>query len=146
MYCPFTKIKHILTFHPTSLERFLRASWGAVSQTAVLTVPQIKLNLQLSRCAFFYVNKTNILSIMCLAAFSPHLCLVFSLSCKSNALEFISLVKRNFQIRERCTGTELKKCLGLNLFYSLSSPSPDFLTYSKNLAWVEKYVFLKSLE
>ena len=34
-------------------EQFLRAIWDAVSWTAVLILPQIKLNLQLSRCAFF---------------------------------------------------------------------------------------------
>ena len=52
MYSSFTKIKHILTFHPTSLEQFLRAIWGAVSQTTVLIVPQTT-NLQLSLFAFF---------------------------------------------------------------------------------------------
>ena len=41
-----------------SLEQSLRAIWGAVSQAAVLTLPQIKLNLQLSSCASFLVNNT----------------------------------------------------------------------------------------
>ena len=36
----------------TSLEQFLKAIWCAVSQSAVLILPQINLNSQLSRCAF----------------------------------------------------------------------------------------------
>ena len=52
IYCPFTKITYILSF-PTSLEQLLRAIWDPVSQTSVLILPQIKLNLQLSRYAFF---------------------------------------------------------------------------------------------
>ena len=47
---------YILTFPLVSLELFLRAIWGAVSQAAVLILPQIKLNLQFSHCAFFKVN------------------------------------------------------------------------------------------
>ena len=35
-----------------SLEQFLRAIWGTVSQTAALILPPIKLNSQLSHCAF----------------------------------------------------------------------------------------------
>ena len=38
---------------PASLEQFLTALWGAVFQAAVLILPQIKLNLQSSCCAFF---------------------------------------------------------------------------------------------
>ena len=53
MYSPFTKITYILTFPPTSLEQFLRAIWNAVSRATVLILPQIKLNLQLSRRALF---------------------------------------------------------------------------------------------
>ena len=53
MYSPFTKITYILSFPPTSLEQFLRAIWGAVSQAAVLIFPQIKFTSQLSHCAFF---------------------------------------------------------------------------------------------
>ena len=49
MYSPFTKIAYILTFPPISLGQFLRA----LSQASVLILPQIKLNLQLSRSAFF---------------------------------------------------------------------------------------------
>ena len=41
---------------PTSLEHFLRAIWSAVSWDAVLILPQIKLNLQLSGCAFFFLS------------------------------------------------------------------------------------------
>ena len=48
MYSPFTKITHILTFSPASLEQFLRAISDAVSWAAVLILPQIKLNLHLS--------------------------------------------------------------------------------------------------
>ena len=50
----FTKITYILTFPPTSSERFLRAIWNAVSQAIVLILPQIKLNSQLSRCTLFF--------------------------------------------------------------------------------------------
>ena len=39
---------------PTSLEQFLRAIRNAVSQAAVLILPQIKLNSQLSHCAFLF--------------------------------------------------------------------------------------------
>ena len=49
MYSPFTKIAYILTFPPISLGQFLRA----LAQASVLILPQIKLNLQLSRSAFF---------------------------------------------------------------------------------------------
>ena len=35
-----------------SLEQLLRALWGTVFQAAVLMLPPIKLNSQLSRCAF----------------------------------------------------------------------------------------------
>ena len=54
MYSPFTKITYILTFSPTSSGQFLRAIWNAVSQATVLILPQIKLNSQLSHCAFFF--------------------------------------------------------------------------------------------
>jgi len=57
MYSPFDKITYILypsPPNPISLEQFLRAMWGAVSQAAVLILPQIKLNPQLSHCAFFF--------------------------------------------------------------------------------------------
>ena len=39
-----------------SLEKYLRAIIGIVFQAEVLILPQIKLNLQLSHCVFFYVN------------------------------------------------------------------------------------------
>ena len=46
---------HIYTdlYPSASLEQFLTAIWGAVFQAAVLILPQIKLNLQSSCCAFF---------------------------------------------------------------------------------------------
>ena len=47
MYSPFTKVTHILTFSPASLEQFLRAICDAVSWAAVLILPQMKLDLQL---------------------------------------------------------------------------------------------------
>ena len=50
---PSPKITCILTFLPTSLEQFLRATWDAVSGATALILPQIKLNSQLSCCAFF---------------------------------------------------------------------------------------------
>ena len=59
MYSPFSKIIYILSFPSTSLEEFLRAIWGAVSQAAVLILPQIKLNPQLLHCAFFSVENAN---------------------------------------------------------------------------------------
>ena len=53
MYSPFTKITYILSLPLTSLEQFLRARWGAVSWASILILPQIKLNLKSSHCAFF---------------------------------------------------------------------------------------------
>ena len=41
-------------FPPGSLGQFLRDIWSAVSWAAVLILPQIKLNSQLSHCAFFF--------------------------------------------------------------------------------------------
>ena len=49
---PFTKITYAV-LPLISLEEFLRAIRGAVSWAAAPTLPQIKLNLQLSCCAFF---------------------------------------------------------------------------------------------
>ena len=46
MYSPFTKTMYILTFHPASLDQFLRTIHSAVSQSAVLILPPIKLNSQ----------------------------------------------------------------------------------------------------
>ena len=54
MYFPFTKITCILISPRHPLEQFLRAIWGAVSWSAVLILPPIKLNLQLSCCAIFF--------------------------------------------------------------------------------------------
>ena len=53
MHSPCTKIRYVLTFTSSSLEQFLRAIWGAVSWAIVLTLPQIRLNSQLSQCVFF---------------------------------------------------------------------------------------------
>ena len=39
-----------------SLEQYLRAIWGAASQAAVVILPQIKLNSQLSSCFSFLVD------------------------------------------------------------------------------------------
>ena len=42
---------------PTAaLEQFLRAIWVATSLTAVLILPQIKLNSQLSSCTSFFIR------------------------------------------------------------------------------------------
>ena len=52
---PFPQKSHIDWPSPTtSLEQFLRAIPGAVSLAVVLILPQIKLNSQLSCCAFFF--------------------------------------------------------------------------------------------
>ena len=54
---PFTKITCLLTLPYTPSEQFLRAIWGVVSWTIVLTVPPINRNLQLPCCAFFQLTK-----------------------------------------------------------------------------------------
>ena len=46
----------VFTFPHSSLEQFLRANWGAISRAAVLILPQMKLNSQLSCCASFLVD------------------------------------------------------------------------------------------
>ena len=43
-------------FPPPALEQSLRALWDAASRAAVLILPQIKLNSQLSSCASFLVD------------------------------------------------------------------------------------------
>ena len=53
MYSSFTKIINVLTFSSTSSEQYLRAIWNSVSHTIVLILLPIKLNSQLSCCAFF---------------------------------------------------------------------------------------------
>ena len=55
---PFTKIIYVLSFLSTSVEQFLRVIWGTVSQAAILIFTQIKLNSELSHCAFFQVINT----------------------------------------------------------------------------------------
>ena len=54
MYAPITKITYMLSFPAASLEQCLNAIGGAVSQAAVLILPQIKLNSQLLHCGFFF--------------------------------------------------------------------------------------------
>ena len=54
MYSRFTKITCMLTFPPCLFGTVFSDTWGAIiSRAAVLILPQIKLNSQLSRCAFF---------------------------------------------------------------------------------------------
>ena len=50
----FIKITYILPFPTTSLEQSLGAIWSAVSWAAVLILPPIKLNSQLSTLCFFF--------------------------------------------------------------------------------------------
>ena len=57
MYSHFTKVTYMLSFPPASLELFFRAIWGALLQTGVLILPQIKLNSQLSRYASFFLKQ-----------------------------------------------------------------------------------------
>ena len=52
---PFLPKSSIYCLFPLPLWKFLRAIGGAVSQAAVLILPQIKLNSQLSCCAFFFL-------------------------------------------------------------------------------------------
>ena len=58
---------HIYTVLPpaTSLEQFLRAIWGTVSLATVLILPQIKFNLQLSHCTFFFFYKLTLRTSIC---------------------------------------------------------------------------------
>ena len=53
MHAAITEITRLLPFPAASLAQRLRAVGGAVSQAAVLILPQIKLNLQLSSYASF---------------------------------------------------------------------------------------------
>jgi len=50
------------TFSPASLEQFHRASWAAVSQAAILILPQTKLSLLLSCCTFWSTYMQNVFS------------------------------------------------------------------------------------
>ena len=54
---PFTKILYVDRPPTAPLEQSLRAICGAASWAAVLILPQIKLNSQLSHCASFLVNR-----------------------------------------------------------------------------------------
>ena len=63
--CTSPSADHVYTDHHThtSSVKFFRATWEAVSQAIVLTLPETKLNTQLSHCAFFYLTtsyKTHI--------------------------------------------------------------------------------------
>ena len=60
IYSPFTKITYILSVPTTSLERFLRAIWGAVSWTAILILPQTNLNSQPSHCTYFFSRQYHV--------------------------------------------------------------------------------------
>ena len=54
---PLQQITYTLnsTTHTSSV-KFFRANWEAVSQAVVLTLPETKLNTQLSHCVFFYLT------------------------------------------------------------------------------------------
>ena len=52
----FTRTLYIDLPPTDSLKQSLRGIWGAVSQPAVLTLPQIELNLWLSSCTSFLVD------------------------------------------------------------------------------------------
>ena len=84
MYSPFTKIIYIQSFPSISLEQFLRAIWGAVSQAAVLILPQIKLNFN-SQVVYFFLS------------WQPHTYSVqFSCSVLSDTLQFHGLQHARF--------------------------------------------------
>ena len=51
---------YILAPSLASSEQFLSAVWNTVSRAAVLILPQIKLNLQLSHCAQSFFSNTTI--------------------------------------------------------------------------------------
>ena len=59
MYAPITKITYMLSFPAASLEQCLNAIGGAVSQAAVLILPQIKLSSQLSGCASIFSRQDD---------------------------------------------------------------------------------------
>ena len=54
---PTSPKPYMLTFPTAALEQSLRAIWDAASWAAVLVLPQIKLNSQLSSSTFFLVNR-----------------------------------------------------------------------------------------
>ena len=56
-----------------ALEQSLRAIWDAASQAAVLILPQIKLNSQLSSCTSFLVDR---LEVFCLTYRNFHFYLI----------------------------------------------------------------------
>ena len=53
---PFTKITYILTSPAHFSEQFLRDIWEAEPWAIVLILSQVKLNSQLSHCAFFLLT------------------------------------------------------------------------------------------
>ena len=62
-YLPFVaKLLYNLAPPLTSCEQFLRAIWNAASGAAVLVLPQIKLNLQLSHRVTIFIFNTFTLS------------------------------------------------------------------------------------
>ena len=58
---PFSKIIYNINSDllPCSLEQFLRTLWNTVSWVIVLILPQIKLNSQLSHCAFLFSRQLD---------------------------------------------------------------------------------------
>ena len=57
VYIPSSPKSHTyLPFSSVSLKKFLRAIIGVVFYAVVLILPQVKLNLPLSHCVFFYIN------------------------------------------------------------------------------------------
>ena len=86
VYSPFTTISYILTSPPpTSLVQFLRAIWNAASRAIVLILPPIKLDSQLSYCAFFSEdsckrNKFVLYVSHCVLGSFCHSCLIFTLN------------------------------------------------------------------
>ena len=75
---------HIDTDHPPYLlEQFLRAPQGAVSQTAALILPQIKLNSKLSHC-------------MCVCVFKLTMC-----TCYNTSVAKMGDLKYHFQLKTK---------------------------------------------
>ena len=64
---------HMYTDLPlASLEQFLRAIQGSISQAALLTLPPIKLNLKHSCCAIFQVNSQQYLQLWMMNSTAYH--------------------------------------------------------------------------
>ena len=86
---PFTKIAYILTLPPTPLERYFRAIWNAVSQAAVLILPQIKLTSQLLGCAYVSSWQTYIFKKLNSSTTVPYF--PVSMHCQFGSLQLLSL-------------------------------------------------------